>query len=84
MNHRIRRHTIKALATFIVFLSASLGASARVQVPQSDKPAAPAANASDVASMDSIVAALYDVISGPRARNAIGTNFDRCSSPARG
>jgi hypothetical protein len=77
MNHRIRKHTIKALATFFVLWSASLAASARIQVPQSDKPPAPAANASDVASMDSIVAALYDVISGPAGKKR---DWDRFQS----
>ena len=67
MNHR-RKHTIKALATFFVLLSANVVASARAPLPQADKPSAPAANASDVASMDSIVAALYDVISGPAGK----------------
>ena len=68
MNHRIRKHTIKALASFFVLLSASFVASARARVPQADKASPPAANASDVASMDSIVAALYDVISGPAGK----------------
>lgn len=77
MNHRIRKDTIKALATFVVLLSASLGASARIQVPQTDKPPAPTANASDVASMDSIVAALYDVISGPAGKKR---DWDRFQS----
>lgn len=41
-----------------------------------DKPAAPTANASDVASMESIVAALYDVISGPAGKR----DWDRMRS----
>src|SRR6185295_872598 len=77
MKQRIRKHTITALATLFVLLSASLVASARTQVPQSDKPSVPAANASDVASMDSIVAALYDVISGPAGKKR---DWDRFQS----
>src|SRR6185436_8006728 len=68
MNQRIRKHTIKALAALCILLIASLAASARVRVPQSDKPSPPTANASDVASIASIVAALYDVISGPAGK----------------
>src|SRR5437868_12309613 len=41
-----------------------------------DKPAAPAAKPADVASMDSIVAALYDVISGPAGKR----DWDRMRS----
>jgi hypothetical protein len=40
------------------------------------------ANPADVATMDAIVAALYDVISGP-PESAIGIDFARCSIPAR-
>jgi len=68
MNQRIRKHTIKALEALCILLIASLAASARVRVPQSDKPSPPTANASDVASIASIVAALYDVISGPAGK----------------
>jgi hypothetical protein len=42
-----------------------------------DKPAASAANQSDVASIDSIVAALYDVISGPAGKKR---DWDRMRS----
>lgn len=76
MNPR-RKHTVNSLAMFFVLLSASLMASARVQVPQADKPPAPAANASDFTSMDSIVAALYDVISGPAGKKR---DWDRFQS----
>ena len=48
-----------------------------------EKPAAPAANPADVASMDAIIAAVYDVISGPAERNGTGTACVRCLFPAR-
>jgi hypothetical protein len=68
MDLQDRNPTRTIVVLLISLLSASLAASARVQAPQSDKPSTPAANASDVASMDSIVAALYDVISGPAGK----------------
>lgn len=42
-----------------------------------DKPASPVANASDVSSIDSIIAALYDVISGPAGKKR---DWDRMRS----
>lgn len=42
-----------------------------------DRPAAPVANTSDVASMDSIIAALYDVITGPAGKKR---DWDRMRS----
>ena len=42
-----------------------------------DKPATPAANPADVASLDSIIAALYDVISGPAGKKR---DWDRMRS----
>ncbi|HSE37374.1 MAG TPA: hypothetical protein VLG74_08745 [Blastocatellia bacterium] len=69
---------ILTLAALIVFgLSAAAAVSARVQAPQADKPAPPAATPSDVASMDSIVVALYDVISGPAGKKR---DWDRMRS----
>lgn len=58
----MKRLTLAALAAALAFASCI----ARAQAPQ-PAPAAPApvARAADVASVDSIIAALYDVISGP-------------------
>jgi hypothetical protein len=68
---------ILTLALIVIGLSAGTPAWARVQAPQAEKPSPPAANASDVASMDSIVAALYDVISGPAGKKR---DWDRMRS----
>ena len=69
---------ILALAALVAIgLSAAAAVSARAQAPQADKPAQPAANPADVASMDSIVAALYDVISGPAGKKR---DWDRMRS----
>lgn len=61
----------------IIVLGAYTPHSARVQAAQAEKPSAPAANESDVASMDAIVAALYDVISGPAGKKR---DWDRMRS----
>jgi len=63
-------------ALIIIGLSAGLSASARTQALQAEKPS-PAANSSDVASVDSLVAALYDVISGPAGKKR---DWDRMRS----
>jgi hypothetical protein len=81
MNHRNRtRNTPGVLpraALTIILLGASVTASALVPPGQTDKPSPPAANATDVASIDSIVAALYDVISGPAGKKR---DWDRMRS----
>jgi len=80
MNHR-RRHSkalgTVALAALIISTSAQVSATGRVNYPQAEKPSTPAANPSDVASVDSIVAALYDVISGPAGKKR---DWDRMRS----
>src|SRR5437762_6292309 len=68
---------IATLAALIIVLVASVTASARARTAQTEKPSPSAANASDVASMDSIVAALYDVISGPAGKKR---DWDRMRS----
>ena len=68
---------VSVAALIVIWLSAAAAVSARVQAPQTDKPAQPAANPSDVASMDSIIAALYDVISGPAGKKR---DWDRMRS----
>jgi hypothetical protein len=83
MTHSFRSHA--SLAAGILAL-ASLAASAPAQTPApapSPAPAAapaastPAANPADVASIDAILAALYDVISGPAGQKR---NWDRMRS----
>jgi hypothetical protein len=69
------RTTIATLAGLGIVLSA-MTVSAR-PVVQTEKPLPPAANAVDVASVDSIVAALYDVISGPAGKKR---DWDRMRS----
>ena len=65
-------------ATFIIIvLGVSITATGRVPAFQTEKASAPAANPSDVASMDSVVAALYDVISGPAGKKR---DWDRMRS----
>jgi len=67
---------IAALATLIIVFGA-IAAQSRVRPPQVEKPSPPAATAADVASMESIVAALYDVISGPAGKKR---DWDRMRS----
>jgi hypothetical protein len=77
MNHKNKTGGVALLALILIGLSTAAAVSARVQPPQADKPAQPAANPSDVASMDSTVAALYDVISGPAGKKR---DWDRMRS----
>jgi hypothetical protein len=74
-----QRFIIKFVVTFFVACISAAGAKAQVAAqptptPQQPAPAAqtapqaPAANPADVASIDSIIAALYDVISGPAGK----------------
>ena len=44
----------------------------------------PKAKKADVESVDALMAALYDVISGPRASRATGTASARCFCPMEG
>ncbi len=68
---------VSCVAALMVFSCAAAGAFGRpVPGQATDKPAAPAAKSADVASMDSIVAALYDVISGPAGKR----DWDRMRS----
>src|SRR4051812_42930201 len=58
-----------ALVIAALFFALSLSASAQTPGPSpAATPQAPAANPADVASIDSIIAALYDVISGPAGK----------------
>lgn len=81
MNKLNKNSIVRAVRTrtqlIIIVLAASVTTSARVQLSQGDKPSPPSASASDVASMDSIVAALYDVISGPAGKKR---DWDRMRS----
>lgn len=77
MNRNWISRRIAAFAASIIVLGVSAPASPRVRFLQAEKPSAPAANASDVASMESIVAALYDVISGPAGKKR---DWDRMRS----
>ena len=77
MNRNWTARRIATLAALIIVLVASVTASARVRTPQAERTSPPAANASDVASMDSIVATLYDVISGPAGKKR---DWDRMRS----
>ncbi|HZM87706.1 MAG TPA: hypothetical protein VFF31_14390 [Blastocatellia bacterium] len=65
------------LGALIISTGAQVSATARVNYPQAEKPSTPATNPSDVASVDSIVAALYDVISGPAGKKR---DWDRMRS----
>jgi hypothetical protein len=69
------RTTIATLAGLGIMLSA-MTVSAR-PVAQTEKPSPPAANGADVSSVDSIVAALCDVISGPAGKKR---DWDRMRS----
>jgi hypothetical protein len=67
-------------ASLMVFSCAAATASSLSSDPgpqAADKPAAPTASAADVASIESIVAALYDVISGPAGKKR---DWDRMRS----
>jgi len=68
------------LAVIVLAAVALMMPTARAQqnaAPQAEKPAAPAANPADVSSPDAILAALYDVISGPAGQKR---NWDRFRS----
>jgi hypothetical protein len=81
MNHRDRDSNAPGIVTRATLIMIVMGASATVSAglpaSQGEKPVPPAANASDVASMESIVAALYDVISGPAGKKR---DWDRMRS----
>jgi hypothetical protein len=54
------------LCAYFVFTKSTIAQNPTASpTPQASPPAAPAANPADVKSIDSIIAALYDVISGP-------------------
>jgi len=68
------------VAVLLMVAVALLVPAARAQqaaAPQAEKPAVPAANPADVSSPDAILAALYDVISGPAGQKR---NWDRFRS----
>ena len=70
-----------ACASSLMFFSCATtmasGLSSNPGPQATDKPAAPTASAADVASIESIVAALYDVISGPAGKKR---DWDRMRS----
>ena len=72
----MRRFTHLVSLSLVVALSSPV-ASARAQATATTPPAAPAANPADVASLDAIIAALYDVISGPAGQKR---DWDRMRS----
>ena len=61
---RFRKFAVAFLAT-LVFVSCAAKTTAQEKAPEKSAPALPAANPKDVESMDAIIAALYNVISGP-------------------
>jgi len=72
--HRLARHALTALALPLVAVPATrLVAQATTSAPANQ----PAANPADVGSLDAIIAALYDVISGPAGQQR---NWDRMRS----
>ena len=75
--NRIAARFLTVATTVILLLNVGNALSARVTPIQTDKPSPPVANPSDVASIDSIVAALYDVISGPAGKKR---DWDRMRS----
>jgi hypothetical protein len=80
MNNRKRTTIAPRLVAVVapVIILLNIGAvSAGITGSQTDKPSPPVANPSDVASIDSIVAALYDVISGPAGKKR---DWDRMRS----
>src|SRR6185436_544894 len=80
------------LVLSIVLVGAGLAAAQTEKPAASPTPASnpqtpeapPAANPADVSSIDAIIAAVYDVISGPAERNATGIACDLSSYPVRG
>lgn len=71
-----------ALVCVTVFVSRTENAAMSSSTQQLDKPATPAAKPSDVVTMDSIVAALYDVISGPAGKKRDWDRFRSLFIPA--
>ena len=69
-------HLAAVSAIAIVFTMMTFAQTPTPQTQPSPAPAAPAANPADVATMDSTIAALYDVISGPPGPR----NWDRFRS----
>ena len=65
------------LGALIISTGVQVSATGRVTYAQAEKPSTPVANPSDVASVDSTVAALYDVISGPAGKKR---DWDRMRS----
>jgi hypothetical protein len=61
---RFRKSAVAFLAT-LIFVSCAAKTTAQEKTPEKSAPALPAANPKDVESMDAIIAALYNVISGP-------------------
>jgi hypothetical protein len=74
--HRLLRIAALALPTIFVLAGAPL-ASAGAQATTAPAATTPAANPADVNSLDAIIAALYDVISGPAGQ---ARNWDRMRS----
>ncbi len=71
--HRLARYALSALALLIAVPTPRLAAQAGAPAPTNQPPANPA----DVSSLDAIIAALYDVISGPAGQPR---NWDRMRS----
>jgi hypothetical protein len=65
------------LVMLLAALAVPLAAQEKAPAPPQEKPAPPAANPADVSSPDAILAALYDVISGPAGQKR---NWDRFRS----
>ena len=74
--HRLIRLAPLVLPTILVLGTTPI-AEARAQAAPAPAAATPAANPADVASVDAIIAALYDVISGPAGQ---ARNWDRMRS----
>ncbi len=77
MDNSKKSLTAVAAVVSVIMLGVYAPLPARVQAAQAEKPSQPAANESDVATMDSVVAALYDVISGPAGKKR---DWDRMRS----
>jgi len=68
---------VPAMLLALFALAAPVAAQEKAPPPPQEKPAPPAANPADVSSSDAILAALYDVISGPAGQKR---NWDRFRS----
>src|SRR3954454_24487564 len=80
----MKRSITLTLVTFLCalcFSALSFLASAQTPGPSPAPPQTPAANPADVASIDSIIAALYDVISGPAAKKRDWDRFRSLFAP---